>query len=228
MNEYLGREKYWKEQYWKESGSVASSSVIRYVQDNFNPNHYETLFVGGSVPEIMVPQSDLDIYVSVKSENKNDFFSRLTFFMDSFIFYRQGITYSTYRGPLKYKNKGLIHFLCYTSDVGVDLSDKAPFRNENRLVLKSLLKNHTLLGGATLKDVLKDVNLEDTEVIGKEIEKLKWKLELLKTKGYNCHKEWKLNDGNWEFTQTKKYCSDFLKDYLIKYYEKYLGDSCCI
>ena len=45
--------------------------------------------------------------------------------MDKFLEKHSGITYSFFRGPLKYKHKGLIHFIVYTySENNPDFNDR--------------------------------------------------------------------------------------------------------
>ncbi|MGV8168444.1 MAG: hypothetical protein ACP5N3_00140 [Candidatus Nanoarchaeia archaeon] len=205
----------------KKQEIVRSSEVIEYLKERINPKYYETLFTAGSLPEKLVPQSDLDIFVSVKHEYKNEFFNQLTTVMDSYIAEHKEVKYSLYRGPLKYKHKGLVHFLCFTDEICQDLENRRPFRNENRRVLKTLLNNYSLIGGDPLEKVLDGVNIYEEERNEYELNKFKTKLEILKEKGYNAHRSWKQKNGEWNFYRERKYASQFLKEYLIRYYEKH-------
>lgn len=201
----------------KESRYAKSADLINFLKNSIESKNYVTMLVAGSKPEILGPQTDLDIFTVVRDEKRDEFFENLKLAMNNYLKDYSGTKYSLYRGPLKYKNHGLIHFLCYTDEHNTD--DVVSIYNENRTVLRTLI-NVPAISGKNLSNILSGINIYDESKISLEKEKYLKKLNILKEKGYNQHREWKKEGDEWVFEYTKKYASKFLKEYLIHYYEK--------
>lgn len=199
---------------------IFSEEVIKFLRESLNKENYFSFFVGGSVPEKLISQSDLDLFFVVKDRRKNEFFENLVNIMDKFIQKNPKVVYSFFRGPIKYKNKGLIHFLIYTHGAGYDKENKEYFLNEHRTVLKSLFSKSKLISGKPLRELFNGFDLNERVATEKAKSRSNEKLEILRKEGYVNFPEWKKTDSGWKLLRTKKICSGFLKNYLIGYFEK--------
>jgi hypothetical protein len=201
-----------------------SLEVISYLNKNLKKRNIVSLFIAGSVPNVLLPKSDLDIFIVIKAQRKNYFFENLANIMNPFVKNNKGIKYSLFRGPLKYNNLGLIHFIVYTEEKNSnDYEDRVQFRNESRPVLKSFLKKSKIIYGKTIKQMTQEINWKDTNKFNEDILRLKDKYIILKNKNWIKYREWKNLNGNWEFIPTKKYPGKFLKKYLIHYFKNNLS-----
>ena len=95
---------------------ITSNKVINYLKKNLIKENYVSMFLAGSQPKVLIPQSDLDIFIIIKNKRRNEFFNNLTKIMDNLILKNKEITYILTRGPNKRKFKGLVHFLIYTEE----------------------------------------------------------------------------------------------------------------
>jgi GNAT superfamily N-acetyltransferase len=199
-----------------------SKEVIEYLKKNIDRKDYTTFFTAGSLPEKLIPQSDLDLFFVIRNDRVDQFFDRLTRIMKRFLGNDRSARYSLFRGPLKYKNQGLIHFIVYTEDANENTNMGDAFKSELNHVKKSLLKTADIVSGSELKHIIKAEDLKNEKLSKKHIDKMKMKYTILKTKGYIKFREWKKTKNGWRFTYTRKYASDWFKDYLIHYYKKNL------
>jgi hypothetical protein len=169
----------------------------------------------------LIPESDLDLFFVIDETKKDVFFNSLTQLMNLYIGRSdKKITYTFFRGPIKYKTKGLVHFLVYTISKNPNQTNKELFINEHKTVLISLVNTAKLIYGKNLNELVRDVNLKDSVQLENNVNRLKEKYEILKQEGYIDYPEWKKTRKGWQFLRTKKFASSFLKEYLLKYFEK--------
>ena len=181
------------------------------------------MFVAGSIPEELIPKSDLDIFIVVDGRYRNEFFNNLVAIINPFVKKRKGLTYSFFRGPLKYKNKGLIHFIIYTEEWNNEYGNREQFKHELRETLKNFLKTGKVIMGKSINYLVRDVDFskrdikyDNTKVIGE-------KYKTLKDKGYIKYKKWKKTKKGWKLMRARKYPSEFFKNYLLNYFKKHLS-----
>ena len=198
---------------------TTSGEVINYLKKNLDKRNYLSMFITGSIPEQLVPQSDLDIFIIIKNSNRNQFFNSLTQIMDKFIINKKQITYSFYRGPLKYKYKGLIHFIIYTD---IKTREGVSFNDEHLQLLKSFKEKAKIISGKTICELTSDIDwsLKEDKDMNKKWLKKKYDL-FKKTKSIN-HKKWVKIGNNWKIRRIWKKPSKFLTGVLNEYYEKHL------
>lgn len=199
---------------------VTSKEAIDYVKRNLNKRDYVSMFVAGSLPKKLLPQSDLDIFFIVDGKYKNQFFDNLKKIMDEFVSKNKSVTYSFFRGPLKYKYKGLIHFLIFTHEKELDMTNKELFLNEHISVLKNHLKSAKIIYGKSLSYLLKNMNWERKDTSGTDW--IKRKRKLLREENVIQYRLWKKTKKGWKFIRIRKKPSKFLKEYLLKYFSKHL------
>lgn len=112
---------------------TTSNEVISYLKKNLSKKYYVTMFVSGSLPKELEPGTDLDIFIVMKNEFRDNFFKNLDKIMKNFTNKNKKTTYAFFRGPIKYKNKALIHFIIYTD---VIIKERVAFRQELIQILK--------------------------------------------------------------------------------------------
>jgi len=199
---------------------LSSGEVIKYVSANINRLNYSSMFIAGSLPEKLIPTSDLDIFFVIKGWKKDNFFENLTEVMDGYIKKHKEVTYTLFRGPIKYKHKGLIHFIVYTEERKHDFSDREQFIGESRPVLKTLLKNGKVVRGKSLESLLLGINWSDVNTIENDIANMKRKYSILQKENKINYKQWKRTPNGWKYLKTTKHVSKFLKEYLTHYFKK--------
>lgn len=158
---------------------VSSREIIKYIKKNLDKKDYSSMFIAGSLPQNLVPTSDLDIFFVIPSSKKDYFFDNLSSIMDNFVKIHKGIIYSFFRGPIRYKHKGLIHFLIYTEEKIPNFNNTEQFVSESRLVLRKLLKTARVIRGKSLRELTKEADLKNKVVASKNVEKMKEKYNLL-------------------------------------------------
>lgn len=180
------------------------------------------MFVAGSMPRELVPQSDLDIFIVIKNRYRDAFFNNLKSIMNKFTRDKRNLTYSFYGGPLKYKNKGLIHFIICTD---VRTHEGASFEEGLLQMLKhfKVSGNVKIISGENIAKLAKNVDWNDKKRAKKDIESVSKHYAELINKKYVVYKQWKIVNGNWTFTKTWKKPSRFLFDYLCRFYKKNLS-----
>ena len=87
--------------------------------------------------------------------------------MNDFVKIHRNLKYSFMRGPIKYKNYGLIHFLIYTNNR--DRKDVGSFYKENIYVLTDLLKHHSIVKGQPLKNLIKYSDIKSKDILEDDI-----------------------------------------------------------
>lgn len=145
--------------------------------------------------------------------------------MNKYLKNKQDIKYTFFRGPIKYKNKGLIHFVIYLKSKKPDFEDRAQFIGESRPVLKSLLAKHEIINGERIEQLLKNVDFSNTNITKKDISKMRTKHERLIKEDKICYSEWKKTKNGWQFIRTNKKVSKYLKNYLNNYYTKHINNA---
>lgn len=200
---------------------TSSSSVVKYLKNNLTKRYYESLFYIGSKPEFLVPQSDFDIFFIVKNNKKNEALNELHHLMTGFVKKNKNITFSFYKGPIKYKHKGLVHFLIYLKDEVPKKSNLA-FSQDHKVVLKNAMKQCNLIEGTHPKELLKHVNLDDEENVNASMNKWREKKKRLIEKNIMSNNCWKKKNNDWLLKKVYKTPSLFLRNYLIKYFEKHI------
>jgi len=205
---------------------ISSKEVIEYIKKNMDPLHYLSFFVAGSAPKSIAPKSDLDLIFVIKGEYKNQFFESLKCIMDKFLSKDNSAVYSFFRGPLKYQDKGLIHFVIYTEEGSDEFGNREQFKHELRETLKNFLNNGKVVNGKSIKFLLKKVDFTKRDDKFANHLVLKEKYAVLKNKGYIQFKEWKNTSRGWRLVKSKKYPNKFFRNYLINYFEKHLKSTC--
>lgn len=197
-----------------------SKEVILYLKKNLDIHNLLTVFYAGSIPNELTSESDLDIFIVMKKGKEDRFLNNLTRTMNKFIEKDNSVTYSFFRGPLKYKNKGLIHFIIYTEEHMPTTSFGDAFKDEIREVLKTLAQSAKVIKGKNPKAILKKIDLNVASKKGHDITKLKNKYKIFQEKNYIKYREWKKTKAGWRFNPTKKYASKFFRTYLMHYFKK--------
>lgn len=201
---------------------VSSKEVINYLKNNLNSKYYLSFFIAGSVPNELLPQTDLDIFIVINGKYRNGFFDNLTNIMDKFISKNKSVAYSLFKGPLKYKTKGLIHFIIYTEEGNDEYGNREQFKHELRETLKNFLRTAKIIHGKSINELIKNIDFfkKDERLDNKKV--ISEKYETLKEKGYIQYKEWKKTKKDWQLVKVKKYPNKFFKEYLTHYFEKNL------
>lgn len=201
---------------------LESKQIVKFISNNLNKKNYVSLFTIGSLPKILKPKNDLDIFFVISPNKRNIFFNEIEKIIKKLIKKDNTVAYSFFRGPLKLKDKGLIHILVYLNGNVSYKQDKIRkyLINEQKLVLKSFKDTAKLIRGKSIKELLRKVDLENSELITVNIDSIKNKQELLKTKGYIIYPEWKKINGIWKFKRIKKHVDNYLKTELLNYYKK--------
>ncbi len=199
-----------------------SEEVINFVKKNLEKKFYISMFVAGSVPEKLTPQSDLDIFIVMKNKYREAFFNNLNDIMDRFMRNEKNLTYSFYRGPLKYKNKGLVHFIIYTD---VDTSEGASFKGELLQMLRIFKEKGSvrIISGQTISELTEGVDWNDKKRIEFDMGRVGNPYKLLLNKNLVIYKQCMKVNGKWKYTKTWKRPSKFLANYLSGYYLKNLS-----
>jgi len=202
---------------------VESKEVIEYLLNHLDLKNCVSMFVAGSVPEVLEPQIDLDVFFVIDERKKAVFFDNLVEVTDKFVKKNSGVVYSFFRGPIKFERKGLIHFSVYTESNNYTAENKELFVNEHTTMLRSLLKTGKVLYGKSAKMLLKDVDLSNTDSINEHKERSREELRILKEKSYVDFPEWKKTSLGWKLVRTKIKADAFLRKDLIGYFEKSLN-----
>ncbi|MCR4327854.1 MAG: hypothetical protein NUV46_04725 [Nanoarchaeota archaeon] len=200
---------------------TSSEEVIKYLKTNLNEKNFLSFFTAGSIPKELIPGSDLDLFFIVRGTNKNNFFDSLDEISKKFIHKKRNITYSFFRGPLKFKTKALIHFIVYTEENHSAFGNREQFKHELEPVVNSLINSSKLISGIPLNKLIKKIS-RDNRNLKEDINYLGSKYDILKKEGFIKYREWKKCGNDWKFLDAKIYPNKFLKNYLIKYYEKNL------
>ena len=125
---------------------IKSKEVLNILEEEIDPNNYISFFIAGSLPNKLEPNTDFDLFFVIKSKKVQEFFSNVTTIVSKIIRDKSKLTYSFFRGPLKYKDKALLHFIVYTDSLRRgSLTKREQFINEDPLVLKSLLKKSKII-----------------------------------------------------------------------------------
>ncbi|MDP3882037.1 MAG: hypothetical protein Q8Q31_04145 [Nanoarchaeota archaeon] len=200
-----------------------SQEIINFLKNNIDEKNYTSLFIAGSFPMEAKPGTDLDFFFVIKNSKKNEFFENVVSVASQICKNNPEIDYSFFRGPLKLEYKSLLHFIVYTEKLDNDSStEKECFTNETRVVLKSLLKSHSLIEGKPLKDLLMNVDLSNVKEQEEYLERKKMHLRKLVDEGYIEYFEWKKIGKSWKYVLSKKFPDLKFKSYLIEYYNKSL------
>ena len=126
-----------------------------------------------------------------------------------------------FRGPLKYKHKGLIHFIVYTQNKKYpDTNNREQLIGETLPVLKSLIDGAKVIVGKDLQSLTKDVDFSNMNTLEVDISSFKRKYDLLINKQKTSYRAWTKTRNGWRFRRQTKKVGDFLRDYLKNYYEK--------
>ena len=199
---------------------LTSKKVLEYLKKNVSDKNIASMFVAGSLPEKLLPGSDLDIICVIKEEKKNEFFENIIAIMDELLKNQKNITYTFFRGPIKLEKDGLIHFVIYTESEKQDFQDREQFVGESRPVLKGFLSNNYLLKGKSVEELTKEVDFLNTEISEKDLNNMLKKRKILLEKGTINYPLWNEINGDWTFSRKEIKANSFLKQYLLKYYEK--------
>ena len=199
---------------------TSSKKVIEYLKNNVLDENIVSMFISGSIPESLSPGSDLDIICVIKEEKKNEFFENIVVIMDELVKNQENITYTFFRGPIKLEKDGLIHFVIYTESKKPDFQDREQFIGESRPVLKGFLSNNYVLKGKSVEELTKEVDFSNTEISEKDFTNMLKKRDILLEKGTINYPLWEEINGDWKFSRKEIQTNSFLKQYLLKYYEK--------
>jgi len=198
---------------------VTSKEVIAFLRQHVSKQKYVGIFYAGSLPKILIPGSDLDIFLVMKHNKDQECLNELSTLMKIVQKNHTEITYSFYRGPVKYKHKGLVHFIIYSQNKQKN-NPSAHFLEENRQVLANLKKSAKTIIGKHPRTILGNFDVHDSNS-NKETRE-RWIKKYKRLLRYNRiqHREWKKIRGKWKFRYTYKQPNKYLREYLIKYYKK--------
>ena len=188
--------------------------VIKYLKENFSNENYVSVFIAGSKPVELKPQSDLDIFVILRNDKVNKGLDEISEIMDKFILRNKDVKYIFFRGgAIKFEDKGLIHFVIY--------EDEGDFKQHEMLsVLEKIKDNSDLILGKTVKEILRDVDFNNKERIEREKESMLKNYVLFNSKGYIMALQWVKEGKNWKNKKIKKFPDDFFSEQIHKYYKK--------
>ena len=172
-------------------------------------NTYYSFFRVGSASEDLEKGGDLDLVFVINEEHMTKFFDSAVKTLNSLKKLDKDLDFTFFRGPIRYKNKKLIHVVVYT---------KQQFINENQPVLKNYLDTGKVISGISLKNLLRDVKFTKLKENLEQME-AKWGKILLT--GKINFPEWKKIGNNWELVRTEIVLGDFQKEYWHKYIQKH-------
>ena len=196
---------------------VSSEEVINYLKENLDKKDYISIFVAGSLPKKLIAGSDLDIFIVIKHSRKDNFLDNITNILNKFIKEHGEIIYSLFRGPIKYKDKGLIHIITYCDEKEIIFPD-----DEILPILKSFKKTAKTIAGKDVLSLIKEQNLKDKNRLKADKLKIEEKYNFFKGNGYIKYKEWQKTKTGWELQKTIKRPDSFYKGILESYYQKSL------
>jgi hypothetical protein len=148
-------------------------------------NTYLSFFKIGSANNSIEEGSDIDLVFVIDEYVKNTFFDEALKRLMTLKKKDVKLDYTFFRGPIKYSDKKLIHFLVYT---------KEQLLGENQPVLKSYLKSGKVIKGMKISNLLKGLKFDRLLEDQKHMED-KWKKIMC------CNKirypEWSKTKNGW-------------------------------
>ncbi|MCF7866810.1 hypothetical protein K9L67_01705 [Candidatus Woesearchaeota archaeon] len=199
---------------------MKTKKIINYLKNNLNKENIGSMFLAGSQPEYLDMKKDIDVFFIMKRGRENEFLDDLTSRSETLVSSSKDMTYSFFRGPLKFSDKGLVHYIIYSEKPLKHEKSSDAFVNEAKQVLKCAGVKNTLIFGRTPSDYLIDVDLNDRNVLRKESDKFRTKYESFLENNFIEFGEWVKNSGAWSFERSRIYPDNFQKRYLKKYFLK--------
>ena len=200
---------------------TTSKEVIKYLEKNLDKKNILSMFIAGSIPLELIPGSDIDIFIVAKDKKEQKLLDNISSSMNQFKKVNNQITYTFYRGPIKYKHKGLVHILFYTEKES-NKKMRYAYTSENTPVIKSHLKNAKIIYGKSIREIIKDIKLTN-ELYADANKRWTNKYKILLKKNRIKHPCWKKKNNRWIMEYHRKSPSKYLREYLIKYYKKHLS-----
>jgi len=196
-----------------------SKDVINYLKKKLNKNNFASLFICGSVPELLGPGKDLDLFVVTKTGREFNALNDLDKSMKKLINKYDKLTYRFLTGPMKYKHKGLIHILTYT-EKPLKKHEKIHFEKEHQSVLVNLLKAKIILMGKHPKSLIN--NFPTKKEIDKDKKRVKKNYTQLTKEGLVSKRQWVKTKDGWKRKKITMRPSKFLREEMLKYYKKWV------
>lgn len=202
------------------SSKIINYSELRsYLKDNLKLDCLRSLFIAGSVKEEFSGGSDIDIFVIIYEDKLNSFLDDLTQKMNKFIEDNPSFIYSYFRGPIKFEEKILLHFVIYTDNP--DKPKKVEdFQNEPPQVFEGILKRYDLISGEDPINLKGEMNLDEPSREERE-EYMKKKAEYFFKEDIVKYSEWKKENKEWKFISSQIKLSSWQKEHLEKYFHDY-------
>jgi len=200
--------------------NTTSKEIIKYLKTNLNKKYYESMFTAGSLPEKLIPKSDLDIFIIIKNEYINPFFDNLNLIMKEFTKKNKSVIYELFRGPIRHRNKGLIHFMVYTQKPTETPEDHAPFMEEHYYTIRSLMKTANIISGKKLRSIVDLKKLKKEESGKAQYARSMEKYKIILKENIAPWREWTKTKKGWKLIKKNRRLNNFFREYLIKYYKK--------
>jgi hypothetical protein len=197
---------------------ITSNQTIEYIKKNLDKKNYLSLSISGSMPANILPKGDLDIFLIMRKDRQQQCLENLNTIMRDFVKRDKKVTYSFFRGPIKYAWKGLISFSIYNDDKP---DQRESIFYEDKQFLKNVMKKSKTIGGVDIKDILKKRPILNDAINDAKIKKLKSKYKTLLKKNYIKYPQWKKIEGKWALVSNYRYAGKWYREYMINYYEKW-------
>lgn len=198
---------------------VTSKQVLKYLKENLNFKQCVSVFIAGSVPEKLVPESDLDVMIVIKGRYKDEFLDNLKRIMDRFVEENKSVTYSFLKGPIKYKNKGLVHFILYSWEDHDKIGNKEQFKHEHLSMAYKLMQTEKTLYGKKINQML-NFNKVSKKDLKEDVKYFKEKYGDLRKAKFILSREWRKTKSGWKLVQFKRNLDPYTRSYLLKYVQK--------
>lgn len=179
------------------------------------PEWVESVFLTGTQPEILLPQTDLDIITIAKEEHlENILDSYVTAMKDL----PESATYSLINGPDKREYQGLVHLIVWTNDMTA--TDTSSLYTQPKPILDTLRNNYTMLVGRDLNKLLNDMPSATDDEIRERIKRMRKHTQTIhKTTN---HGRWHKIHNMWKYERIIQKTNTFEQKYLKEYYEKFI------
>lgn len=187
--------------------------VREFLSTRIDEKLVRSVFVAGSLPEVLKPGSDIDIFVVAHKETFDEFMNELEAAAQEFVEQHPICTYTFFRGPIKYEAHALLHFVIYTNGVpGI----KEDFQNEPPQVFEGILRQYDVIMGCDPKEMKEKMDLSSNSHEQRE-EYMKRKAKEFFQQGQVTYRAWK-NTSRWEFVPETITLDAWQRENLKKYF----------
>ena len=200
---------------------LPSYKIISLLDELLPRNSYQTFSTVGSRPEILRPQTDIDLVFIVKNEQKHSFLNNLSETCKTLADQYPLLTHSFFIGPIKDQYKALLHCLVYTSDEGSpEDNPREQLTKEYPGVLKNFCKSEKVIRGPSIASYLDETTFADEQGILDKKERDRKRIETCKEWSSITALCWEQDNKNWVLRPVERKLSDWERNYLSQYYMK--------